>query len=118
MTERKYSATELSEMGRKAYEDWSAQVRAEPGYEEVAAEKDLWLQMVEARMAAGLSEEELAKRMGTTKAQVVRMERNNRLYRLTTLRRYVKALGEGFKLEVKVVNVLSLIPSNSHDIHK
>lgn len=103
MTERKYSAKELSEIGRKAYEEWSAKVSAEPGYEEVAAEKDLWLQMVEARMAAGLSEEELAKRMGSTKVQVVRMERNNSLYRLSTLRRYVKALGEGFTLNGKLV---------------
>ena len=72
-------------------------------YEEEAAKKELWLQLVEARQSAGLTQQELAKRLGVSQAQVSRIEkRGYDTYTLTTLRRYVTALGEGFSLEVKV----------------
>jgi DNA-binding XRE family transcriptional regulator len=72
-------------------------------YEEEAAKKELWLQLVEARMSAGLTQEELAKRLGVSQAQVARIEkRGYDAYTLNTLRRYIHALGEGFKLEVRV----------------
>ncbi|MBI2861442.1 MAG: XRE family transcriptional regulator [Chloroflexi bacterium] len=71
-------------------------------YEEIAARSDLWLQLVEARMAAAVTPEELAQRMGTTKTQVTRIEGNGYAYTLKTLRRYVKALGEDFAIEVRI----------------
>ena len=44
-----------------------------------------------------------AQRLGVSQAQVARMEkRGYDAYTLTSLRRYVKALGEGFELEVSV----------------
>jgi transcriptional regulator with XRE-family HTH domain len=72
-------------------------------YGEEAARSDLWLQLVEARMAAGLTQAELAKRLGVSQSQVARIEKRGcDAYTLNTLRRYVQALGEGFSLEVKV----------------
>jgi len=72
-------------------------------YEEEAAKKELWLQLVEARQAAGLTQAEVAKRLEVSPAQVARIEkRGYDAYTLTTLRRYVEALGEGFSLEVRV----------------
>jgi transcriptional regulator with XRE-family HTH domain len=72
-------------------------------YEEEAGKKELWLQLVEARQAAGLTQAELAKRLGISQAQVARIERRGYdAYTLSTLRRYVKALGAGFSLEVRV----------------
>jgi transcriptional regulator with XRE-family HTH domain len=72
-------------------------------YEEEAAKKELWLQLVEARLAAGLIQEEMAKRLGVSQAQVARIEkRGYDAYTLNTLRRYVRELGDEFSLEVKV----------------
>lgn len=93
--------------GKKHYEEWEAELFADPEfqsvYEEDAAKKELWLQLVEARQAAGLTQAELARRLGVSQAQVSRIEKSGYdSYTLNTLRRYVAALGEGFSLEVTV----------------
>lgn len=96
--------------GAQAYEAYWAKQMADPQfrkvYEEEAAKKDLWLQLVEARQAAGLTQAEMAKRLGVSQAQVARIEkRGYDAYTLNTLRRYIQALGEGYSLEVKVRQV-------------
>jgi DNA-binding XRE family transcriptional regulator len=93
--------------GQKRYEQYWARQMADPSfratYEEEAAKKELWLQLVEARQAAGLTQQQLAERLGVSQAQVARIEkRGYDAYTLNTLRRYVKALGEGFSLEVTI----------------
>jgi DNA-binding XRE family transcriptional regulator len=93
--------------GKASYQRWAdSLVATEEGrrlYEQEAAKKDLWLQLVEARQAAGLTQEQVAQRLGVSQAQVARIEkRGYDAYTLTTLRRYVQALGEGFRLEVTV----------------
>ena len=93
--------------GRRAYEEWRDGFLADPEnrkiYEEEAAKKDLWLQLVEARQSAGLTQAELAKKLDVSQAQVARLEkRGYDCYSLNSLRRYVQALGEGFSIEVKV----------------
>ena len=81
-------------------------------YEEIAAGSDLWLQLVEARQAAGLTQRQLATRLGVSQAQVARIEkRGYECYTLNSLRRYVKALGEGYSLEVKVRQLKSKHPA-------
>ena len=95
------------EKGKRAYEEWRDALLANPEtraiYEEEAAKKELWLQLVEARQRAGITQAELARRLGVSQAQVARMEkRGYDTYTLSSLRRYVQALGEGFKLEVSV----------------
>ena len=70
---------------------------------EEAAKKELWLQLVEARQAAGLTQADMAMRLGVTQSQVARIEkRGYDAYTLTTLRRYVDALGGAFELEVQI----------------
>lgn len=65
--------------------------------------RDLWLQLVEARQAAGLTEQQVAERMGVSQAQVARIEkRGYEAYTLRTLRRYLDALGEPFILDISV----------------
>ena len=93
--------------GQRAYEDYWNQQMGDPEfravYEDESAKKELWLQLVEARQQAGLTQAELAERLGVSQAQVARVEkRGYDAYTLTTLRRYVEALGEGFSLEVHV----------------
>jgi len=96
--------------GEASYQEWRDKLMADPEfrkvYEEEAAKKDLWLQLVEARQAAGLTQEEMAERLGVSQAQVARIEkRGYDAYTLKTLRRYVAALGDQFRLEVTVKQI-------------
>jgi predicted XRE-type DNA-binding protein len=93
--------------GALAYQRWRDQFLADPEnrriYDEEAAKKELWLQLVESRQAAGLTQAQVAERLGVSQAQVARIEkRGYDAYTLNTLRRYVSALGEGYALEVTV----------------
>ena len=72
-------------------------------YEEEARKKDLWLQLVEARLEAGLTKKDVAKRMGTSKAQVDHIEkRGYEAHTVRTLQRYIEALGNRYKLVVSI----------------
>jgi DNA-binding XRE family transcriptional regulator len=106
MTEQHTTPT-VVEQGEASYRRWRDGLRADPEYrriyDEEAAKMDLWLQLVDARQEAGLTQAELAKRLGVSQAQVARMEkRGYDAYTLTSLRRYVAALGEGYTLDVAV----------------
>lgn len=93
--------------GARRYQAWSKQFETNPRlrriYEEESAKMELWLQLAQARQAAGLTQAELAERLGVTQSQVAKMEkRGYESYTLNSLRRYVQALGEGFTLQVIV----------------
>lgn len=93
--------------GATSYSRWKHGLKADPEYQRIyaeeAAKKELWLQLVEARTAAGLTQDQMAKKIGVSQAQVARIEkRGYDAYTLTTLRRYVQALGDEYSLEVKV----------------
>lgn len=93
--------------GATSYEKWRDEVRADPEYQAIyegeAARGDLWLQLTEAREAAGLTAAEVASRLGVSEAQVARIERRGYdAYSLNTLRRYVRALGDDFTIEVTI----------------
>jgi len=97
----------MSNDGQRRYEDYWETQFADPEfrrvYEEEAAKKELWLQLVEARKLAGLTQRQLAERLGVTQSQVARIEkRGYDAYTLTSLRRYVHALGGDFSLAVQV----------------
>jgi len=91
----------------RGYAEWREQLLHDPKtralYEQEAAKKELWLQLTEARQAAGLTQTQLAKRLGVSQAQVARIEqRGYDSYTLKTLRRYVDALGDGFSIDVQL----------------
>ncbi len=93
--------------GQRSYEEYWAKQMADPEfrriYAEEAAKKDLWFQLVDARQEMGLTQEQMAKRLGVSQAQVARIEkRGYDAHTLSTLRRYVVALGETFELVVAV----------------
>jgi DNA-binding XRE family transcriptional regulator len=98
---------DLAREGEEQYEEWRRELffttEDRRIYEEEAAKKELWLQLVEARQAAGLTQAELAERLGVSQAQVARLEkRGYDAYTLNSLRRYVEALGNGFRLDVSI----------------
>jgi DNA-binding XRE family transcriptional regulator len=93
--------------GAASYEEWRAGLLTDSEavalYEEEARKKELWLRLVEARKAAGLSRAEVAERLGVSESQVARIERRG--YDTATvraLRRYVEALGQGYSLTVVI----------------
>ena len=93
--------------GERRYEKWSQQFETNPRLKKIYAEEsvkmELWLQLAEARQAAGLTQAGLAKRLGVTQSQVAKMEkRGYTSYTLNTLRRYVQALGDDYSLEIAI----------------
>src|SRR5712691_6477949 len=97
----------LNKEGEAAYRRWHKKILADPEvqkiYAEEAAKMELWLQLAEARQAAGLTQEEVATRLGVTQSQVSSMEkRGYENYTLNSLRRYLQALGDDYTLEVAV----------------
>jgi predicted XRE-type DNA-binding protein len=98
---------DVANQGEKSYQQWVDELKADPAfpqiYEEEAAKSELWLQLVEARQAAGLTQQQVAERMGITQSQIARIEKQGYdAYTLRTLRRYVEALGDDFSLQVTV----------------
>lgn len=79
------------------------EVKAE--YDALEPEFELFDEMLKARDAAGLTQEEVAKRMGTSRPAVARIEAGGGSKRhspsVATLRKYAEAVG--CKLQVKLV---------------
>ncbi len=98
---------DLTAEGQARYQQWRDTLLADPEarrlYAEEAAKADLWLQLVEARQAVGLTQHQVAERMGVSQAQIARIEkRGYDAYTLRTLRRYLEALGDKFILEIAI----------------
>lgn len=72
-----------------------------PGFAEMAERRRLAGELVARRQVLGLSQTEVAARMGTSQSAVARLESGAADVRLSTLQRYVAALGDrlGFDLE-------------------
>lgn len=92
--------------GEARYQDFKKRLLSSPEaqaeYEEIIEEQDLWQQLVEARLKAGLTQAELAAKLGVSQAQVARIEKSGYdAYTLRTLRRHVQALGK--KLHITVI---------------
>jgi DNA-binding XRE family transcriptional regulator len=62
-------------------------------YDALADEFDLAGELIAARVRAGLTQAQLAKRMGTTQSAIARLEGGKRLPSMTTLKRYAQATG-------------------------
>jgi ribosome-binding protein aMBF1 (putative translation factor) len=74
------------------------EVKAE--YEALAPEFEISAELVRARLRAGLSQAELAERMGTSQSTIARLESGHTLPSTKTLLRFAKATG--CKVEVRL----------------
>jgi HTH-type transcriptional regulator/antitoxin HipB len=70
------------------------------GYEEGYAEFKIGVMLREARKSAGMTQEELARKLHTKKTAISRLENHAEDIKLSTLKRAAKALGK--RLEVKI----------------
>jgi transcriptional regulator with XRE-family HTH domain len=71
-------------------------------YDALAPEFEIARALIEARTDAGLTQEEVAKRMGTTQSVVARLESGRILPSIKTLFRYAEATGT--KPEIRLVH--------------
>jgi transcriptional regulator with XRE-family HTH domain len=87
------------------------EVRAE--YESLSAAYDLRKKLIGLRKKAGLTQEELARRLNTQKSNISRLENVHSKIspKLSTIEDYVKAAG--FKLELDFVPQKTLKPHNT-----
>lgn len=87
---------------RKALKDSAVKQeydRLQPGY-------DLVRQLLHMRMESGLTQEELAKKLGTKKPNISRLESpsHGQSPRLTTIKRYAEATGYEMQIRFKRIN--------------
>jgi len=65
-----------------------------PGFKEMAAKRERMVEdLVTRRLELGLSQTEVAARMGTSQSSVARLESGEADFRLSTLERYAAAVG-------------------------
>ena len=69
-------------------------------YNSIEPEKDLLLRLAKLRRSKGDTQEEVAKKMGTSKSNISRLEKNVHSPTLNTLRDYVQAMGYQFKVVI------------------
>jgi len=83
-------------------EEAIARWRKKPGYAKAydALEEEFALvtEIIKARAAAGLTQEELAKRMKTTQGAIARLESGTTLPSTRTLKRFAEATGHKLKI--------------------
>ena len=82
------------------FEDWEAEHMRDPEFRAAAEELEPAYQVARLRLMRGLTQEELAERVGTTQSSIARLENGKRPPSLSFLRRVVEAL-EG-DLEVRI----------------
>lgn len=80
---------------------WLSNTAFKKAYEDAAPEFEISRNFIKARMKAGLTQEELAKRMGTTQSVIARLESGRIMPSMKTILRYAYATGT--KLAIKFI---------------
>ena len=83
------------------FQEYLAEQKKSPEFREAWAKYELAHQVIRLRIARGLTQAQLAERVGTTQSSIARLESGSREPSLSFLRRVVKALGG--QLEVSIV---------------
>ena len=90
----------VSSMGQLR-KKWQKDPEFRKVYDALEPEFAVARQLITARKRAGLSQSEVARRMGTTQSSVARLESGQRLPAMSSIRRYASAIGH--RLEVRLV---------------
>jgi ribosome-binding protein aMBF1 (putative translation factor) len=87
-----------------AFEDFKARLLADPEvraeYDALAPEFEIASELLRARLRAGLSQAELAARMGTSQSTIARLESGQTLPSTKTLLRFAQATGSRFQVRL------------------
>ena len=73
---------------------WLEEAEFKKIYNDLALEYEIALELIQARMNADLTQEEIAVRMGTTQSVIARLESGKILPSVKTLSQYAKATGK------------------------
>jgi DNA-binding XRE family transcriptional regulator len=89
----------------RSFEDWKRKQLKNPefkaAYDALEEEFALARELIGARSRAKLSQEEVARRMGTSQSAVARMESGRTLPSTTSLVKYAKAVGHKVQIKLK-----------------
>ncbi len=85
---------------KKLSDRWKADPTFRREYDRIGPEMELAFQLAEARRRAGLSQAELAKRMGTSQSTIARLEAGRGLPSSRTLTRFAEATGARVRIQV------------------
>jgi len=77
----------------KLKKKWLKDAKVSEAFEEMGPEFEVAHALIAARVEAGLTQEEVAKRMGTTQSVVARLEGGRTLPSIKSLYRYAEATG-------------------------
>ncbi len=88
-------ATKLKDLHR----DWSREDDYRAAYDAAAAQYELAQRLIAARAAAGLTQAEVAARMGTKQSAISRIE-SGRNISVEKLREYARAVGREVRIEL------------------
>lgn len=86
----------------RSFDAWKRKQMKDPAfkkeYDALEAEFALAHELIGARVKAKLTQEEVARRMGTSQSAVARMESGRRLPSTSSLQKYAKAVGRELKI--------------------
>ena len=77
-----------------------ADLRVKAEYEALAPEFEIAAELLKARLRAGLSQSELAARMGTSQSTIARLESGQTVPSTKTILRYAEATGSKFHVRL------------------
>lgn len=85
---------------KKLHRKWMEDPSYREAYEVIAPEFEIARELIAARARAGLSQAEVAERMGTTQSAVARIESGKQKPSTRTLERYAQATGSTVKISL------------------
>lgn len=74
-------------------QSWMTQPAVREAYEAQAAEFSITRELIAARLRAGLTQAQMAERMGTSQSVIARLEGGRRTPSIETVQRYARATG-------------------------
>jgi ribosome-binding protein aMBF1 (putative translation factor) len=83
------------------HKKWSRDPEYQEAYEALALEFELARSVIEARTRAGLTQEQLARRMGTTQSVIARLESGRVCPSTKTLEKLAQATGTRLKISLE-----------------
>lgn len=89
--------TKISTLHKK----WSKEPAYRAAYDSLKAEFQLAEQLIEARIRSGLSQEELAQRMGTSQSTIARLESGTSMPSMRTLAKFANATNCDVRIQFK-----------------